>query len=342
MAKQKVCYECGEYDVFTGLGIYNASPYEMDKQKLVSLFMSTMLTRTQSMFKHDGLPDTIPKRILEGQIQRGYTIVIEVRKGESGVASGVESGLYQTWGSLGGALDYNYMPKTVIVSNPYLIEKEYTVGKDCVVIPNDSRYMGLYEICRYYATLLAENVISKNILTINSRAMNIFKVGDERQKQDVVDFINSLKNGDISAIVNKGGIYKVIDTIPFGDTHSHQPLTDLIEDQQYIKASFFNELGLQANYNMKRESINSNEAQLNESALRPFVDDMLEQRQLGDERVNKMFGVKWHTEFDSSWFTQEKAEELSLELEKASIHMDKNPEQKGGDKDNDSENSENK
>lgn len=331
---KKVIYEGYGNDVFTGLGIYKACPYEMDKEKLVSQFMSTMLVRTQSMFKHDGLPDTIPKRVYEGQIQRGYTVVIEVKKGESGAASDVESGLYQTWGSLGGALDYNYMPKTVIVSNPYLIQKEYTVGKDCVVIPNDSRYMGLYEICRYYATLLAENVISKNILTINSRAMNIFKVGDERQKKDVEDFIASLKNGNISAVVNKGGIYKVIDTIPFGDTHSHQPLTDLIEDQQYIKASFFNELGLQANYNMKRESINSNEAQLNESALRPFVDDMLEQRQLGDERVNKMFGVKWHTEFNSSWFTQEKAEELSLELEKASIRMDKNSKEGGEDNDN--------
>lgn len=341
MAK-KVVYEGYGNDVFTGLGIYNATPYEMSKEKLVSQFMSTMLTRTQAMFKHNGLPDTIPKRILEGQIQRGYTIVIEVKKGESGAASGVESGLYQTWGALGGALDYNYMPKTVIVSNPYLIQKEYTVGKDCVVIPNDSRYMGLYEICRYYATLLAENVISKNILTINSRAMNIFKVGDEKQKQDVEDFIKSLKNGDISAIVNKGGIYKVIDTIPFGDTHSHQPLTDLIEDQQYIKASLFNELGLQANYNMKRESINSNEAQLNESALRPFVDDMLEQRQIGDDKVNKMFGVHWSTEFNSSWKTQEQAEQLSLELEKASIHMDKNSEEDNGGKDNDSGNNEDK
>ena len=60
------------------------------------------------------------------------------------------------------------------------------------------------------------------------------------------------------------------------------------------------------------------------------------------ETIDKMFGVKWSTEFNSSWKTQEQAEQLSLELEKASIHMDKNSEEDNGGKDNDSGNNEDK
>lgn len=166
-------------------------------------------------------------------------------------------------------------------------------------------------------------LFQKNILTVNSRAMNVFKVTNERQYNDVIEFIKKLYDGDIDAIVQKE-IYSNIETLPFADSRSHQSITELIEDQQYIKAAWYNDLGLQANYNMKRESINSNEAQLNESALRPFVDVMLESRKNACKKIKEIFGLELDVEFDSSWETQKKTEEL--ELKNLSINMDKNKE----------------
>ena len=78
-------------------------------------------------------------------------------------------------------------------------------------------------------------------------------------------------------------------------------ITDLIELQQYIKSQLQNELGLQSNYNMKRESINSNEAILNRDTLYPLVDEMYNCRMEGIEKVNKMFGTKIEVEFDGIW-----------------------------------------
>lgn len=77
--------------------------------------------------------------------------------------------------------------------------------------------------------------------------------------------------------------------------------TDLIEYQQYLKASWFNEIGLNANYNMKREKLSTTESQMNSDALLPLVDDMLEQRRLGVEKVNEMFGTNITVDFCSSW-----------------------------------------
>lgn len=68
-----------------------------------------------------------------------------------------------------------------------------------------------------------------------------------------------------------------------------------------MKASWFNDTGLNANYNMKRESINSNESQLNDDMLMPTVDDMLDCRQEGLEKVNAMFGTNITVELNSSW-----------------------------------------
>lgn len=299
-------------NIFSGIGLVNSAPYPIKKEDLIKLHMSYMLARTGAMFKWKGLPDTIPQRILEGQIQKGYTGIIKK-----------DGKFYQVFGTLSSELDYNYMPTKYIVTNPYLVTQTFTINKDVVIIPNDNRYMGLYPLCRYYATLLSENVISKNILTVNSRAMNVFKVTNERQYNDVIEFIKKLYDGDIDAIVQKE-IYSNIDTLPFADSRSHQSITELIEDQQYIKAAWFNDLGLQANYNMKRESINSNEAQLNKSALRPFVDIMLESRKYGCKNAKEVFGLELDVEFDSSWETQKKTEEL--ELKNLSINMDKNKE----------------
>jgi hypothetical protein len=100
-------------------------------------------------------------------------------------------------------------------------------------------------------------------------------------------------------------------------------ITDLIEYHQYLKASLYNELGLNANYNMKRESINSNESQLNDDMLHPLIDDMLARRREALEEVNKMFGTNISVEFNGAWLTNEKEEELTLEqMETATDSME--------------------
>ena len=76
---------------------------------------------------------------------------------------------------------------------------------------------------------------------------------------------------------------------------------DLIEIQQYLKASLYNELGLSANYNMKREAINSTEATLDNDSLYPFVLNMLDERKAGVERINKLFNTNIAVDFSDLW-----------------------------------------
>ena len=52
---------------------------------------------------------------------------------------------------------------------------------------------------------------------------------------------------------------------------------------------------------MKRESLNTSETTMDESVLLPLIDDMLEERKIGLEKVNKMFGTSITVELSSSW-----------------------------------------
>ena len=288
------------------------------KDDILSFLVKNMINKLHSMFEWKGLPTTIPQRVLEQTLMCcGCTTIFEF-----------EGNIYQSFGSIGGERNYNYLPRISIVSNPYIKNFnsskifEIYYGKDdvesegvlvnndgkCVVGLNDPLYMGMIPLCNYYGSLLTENVLSKKIVTINARAINVFIAPDVDTKKDFESFVNSLEEGDIKAILARN-IMKEGSTHPYSNNTSHGALTDLIEDQQYIKASWLNELGLNANYNMKRESINSNESQLNQDALLPLPDQMLLCRKKICEQVKELYGYEWSVDFSSAW----KAKRASIE-----------------------------
>ena len=91
--------------------------------------------------------------------------------------------------------------------------------------------------------------------------------------------------------------------------------------EQYLKASLLNELGLEANYNMKRESLNATEAQMGDDALQPLIDNMLKCRQEAAEKINEMFGTDISVEFNSAW--EENEDNRDLQVEEAEAEVEK-------------------
>ena len=150
---------------------------------------------------------------------------------------------------------------------------------------------------------------------ILSRAMLTITATDTQTKESVDKWLLDLRKGKLSAIGELpsmvGNQDRTVNITPFREVSN--TITNLIEYHQYLKASLYNELGLNANYNMKRESINSNESQLNDDMLHPLIDDMLARRREALEEVNAMFGTNITVEFNSAWETNEVEEDLTLE-----------------------------
>ena len=291
-------------------GLLNADPIDFTDQKhLISLHMTEMFNRTQSMFRYEGLPDSLPQRIIELYLQM---------RGFCGIAS-YDGILYPFVGGLGGQPDPYYMPTILTVANPALSWSDsLKINEKCVVIPNDSMYMGLKMLNQKYATLMAENECTMHLTLINMRMAAIIEADNDPAAESARKYIERLTKGELGIIVDKS-MMEGIKVNPTGNIGAS--LTNNIEFHQYLKASWFNELGLQANYNMKRESINSNEAQLNEDALLPLIDDMLKQRQLGLEKVNQMFGTDISVEFNSSWMNNIEEIDNTLKMEEKQVEL---------------------
>lgn len=291
-----------DFDYF-GLGdVIKQYDFE-NKNDNIRHYITYMLNRVMTMFEYDGLPDTIPKRMLELYIMiNGHSVIIEH-----------ENNLYVCFGGWGGEPNEYYIPQNYIVANPYLkLFKTYTIDDDCVLVYNDSMYYGLMPLFRKYATALVENDLSLNIVDINSRIIALIDAPDDKTKASAEKYLQDVVNGKLGVIASNAFLDGVR-TSPYGDK-SDRRITDLIEYEQYLKASWFNDIGLNANYNMKRESITANESQLNDDMLLPLIDDMLQCRQQWIDKVNEKFGTNISVHFSSSWKNNEKELELEQEL----------------------------
>lgn len=272
------------------LGKYNDFT---DKQESVSFYTSFMLARTQSMFKYENLPSTIPQRMLELYLQGNGCVGIISHNGN----------MYAVAGGLGGEPDAYYMPTIFTVANPALkLSKNFKVGEECIVISNDSMYLGLLGLFSRYASLLADNDISLRIADINSRIISLISSGTDSEKKAADIYLEQIVAGKLG-IIASNSFTESIKAQPYATRTG--VLTDLIESRQYIKASMYNDIGLNANYNMKRESLNSAESQMNNDALMPFVDDMLRCREIGIEAVNEMFGLDIKVSLNTVWEVKE-------------------------------------
>ena len=273
-------------------------------QELFDL-ISEMFKITLNMFKWENLPSTIPQRELELLLQmRGSCII-----------ASHNSNLYALGGNLGGDCDAYYIPKYYIVANPWLkLNKTFERDVDCVFGTNDSMWTGLTPMMERYATLSLEADLSIYIANIMERLHTLIKCSSDSEKVSMETLLTRITNGELaSAIVSDDwALAEGVSSLPFADNGKNS-LTQLIELRQYIKAGWYNEIGLQANYNMKREAINSTEGQLNEDGLVPLVADMLKCRSDFAERTNDMFGTDIRVELDGAWKAREAEIEATIE-----------------------------
>lgn len=272
-----------------------------DKKNCINTHIRYMLNRTQSMFKWDGLPDTIPQRNLELIIQCNGCAAFYKHNGE----------LYAFSGGLGGEPNPYYMPTIFTIANPALkLSVNAEIDKDCVIVPNDAMYLGLLPLFSKYATSITENELSIMVALINSRIPALISSDNDGATKSAEKYIDDIKEGKLGVIASQA-FFEGIKTQPYGANANTNIITNLIESQQYLRATWFNDLGLNANYNMKRESINSGESQLNDDALLPLIDNMLECRKKAVEKINKMFDTSISVDLASAW------KDNQIELENA-------------------------
>ena len=283
-----------------------------DKDTAVTEFMANTLAKTQSMFEYEGLPDSIPQKELERLLQT---------TGNAFVTS-VDGVLYALSGGKGGEPDVYGRATLYTVANPALkLNKTYDIQKDGVLIENDSNGESLLPLIGRYAVLHTDGLISLNTASILTRITMLISASDDKTKQSADEFLRKIQDGEFS-IIGENAFFKGVNMQTAPTTNSVY-ITQLIELIQYYKASMYNELGLNANYNMKRERLNLGEVSMNVDVLLPYVDNMLKERQNAVEKINEMFDTEISVKLASSWgLKRDNYNALAADLETAKENPD--------------------
>ena len=261
----------------------------IDKETNIKNNIAYMFNRTNAMFKYNNLPKTIPSKELELLLQsNGFGIFLKI-----------DNDFYVVNGGLGGETDVYNRPTKAIVSIPSLnYNKTLDINKDCVVISNDSCNVGLLPMFKRYAFILNENMITMILANVNKRYTTLISANDDNTVASAELFLKNLFDGKQGVIAEN----KLFDSLKVNpNSEDGGTLKDLIEFEQYIKASLYNEIGLSANYNMKKERITKEEFTTNSDSLYPLVDDMLNSRRKALEEINSLFDLDITVDFNSSW-----------------------------------------
>lgn len=276
---------------YFGFVPYQNSGYNyQDKATNVNNYVKYMLNRSLAMFKYHNLPDTIPQEELEKMLQCAGGCVWYKH----------ENDLYVFNATLGGEGDVYNRPTKAVISNPALkLTTECIIDEDCVFMQNDSMCMGLVPMYQKYCTILNETDITMILATINKRIQMLLSANDDNTVASAKKFIENIENGKLGVIAES----KLFDSLKTNTvaTSNTNSLQDIYQLQQYVKASMYNEIGLGANWNSKKERLAVVEVETNSDNLYPLVDDMLNNRRKALEKVNEMFGTDIQVEFNSSW-----------------------------------------
>lgn len=285
-------------------GIYRGVNFKfdyLDKETNVDYAIMQFLNKTLSMFQYENLPKTIPSEELEKLLQiNGFAIITRVN-GE----------LYAFNGGLGGEPDPYYRPTKATISNPALkFNGDLTIGEDCIVVYNDLMKIGLIPLLAKYSTMINESELTLLKILFNKRADTLITANDDNGKESAERYFQGLIDGkDYSIMTSK--LYDSFKAIPKNNIGGE--FSSIIDIIQYLRSNLFNELGLNSNYNMKKERMISGELEVNADILFPLIDNMKETRLDGFKAVNEMFGTDIKLNFNSAWEGNMLEELLKLE-----------------------------
>ena len=251
-------------DVFDGYNYYINYLYE----KLIRIF------------KYENLPPTIPRDALENYI---------LSNGYGGVTNNPTYGLVAVpCTKYGVGLYPNYEPLAQYCT-PLMQGTNLTIGRDIIVIKNNSYQLSCDSIVKRYARMLADFDATENIIISNMRMQVLPSFDNEDSAESYKAVMVANRLGQVDSVIDKSFLQKGTFT-PYAQGASTTKINDVVSARNEVLRTFLAEIGI-TSANDKRERMVVDEVNVNSQMLLFNVSDMLECRQKAVEQINALYGT---------------------------------------------------
>lgn len=193
------------------------------------------------------------------------------------------------FGTLSGVTKY-IDEKTNFIAHSPKWTGTYEIGKECALINNTAIRNPAMHLIHHYAVLLAHADVSLTMCMINHRTdAGIPVAKSQKHKESIHQLQKKVFNGQYGALADIGDIG--LEYIKVTNSSS-EDITKLFEVREKLIKSFYADIGVRSAFEKNNNTV-VDEITSDQSFLLLNISDMLEQRKLGCERVNKLFGTSW-------------------------------------------------
>lgn len=271
-----------------------------------------LFERVMRLFVWEGTGELKPKEIEQRLHIAGHCGITKING---------EKELTAMFGTFYGVTKYideftNYMVRCPIYSG------KRTIGKDVVVINNNSLRNATYYLIHHYAVLLAHTEVTLVNELVNARDSGGIPIAStEKQKASILDYQGKVYNGQYG-VVSDMGMLGV--NYAGTDRKTAQNIMDIIEVREKLIKSFYSDIGVRSAFEKRNNTVQA-EVEADTSLLLLNLSDMLDCRKKACEEVNDMFGTSWsvHVAEEIDYGAENQRTMFDSNTE---IHVEPNPE----------------
>ena len=221
---------------------------------------------------------------------------IEIRlmmAGHCGIAP-LKGQLTAFWGVPNGVSKYFDEKPFYSVRCP-IYSANLKVGKEVEVIDNNILRNPLYDLIHHYACILAHTEVTYIDTSVNARVgLGVPIAQTEKQKRSIKDWLGKVFNGKFDTITDNAML-----GVEFAGTNVNvsQGLENIWNARARILSAFLSDIGVKSGIDKRSNSV-EDEVNADTPSLLINLNDMLNSRKEGFERVNRHYGTNWTVELN--------------------------------------------
>ena len=230
-----------------------------------------------------------PKEIEIRLMMTGHCGIMPLRDKRTGTDE-----LTAFFGTFNGISKYRDEKPFYCVHSP-VYSGNHKIGKDIEVISNNTLRNPLYDMVHHYAILLAHCEVTYIGTMVNARFSSGVPVAKTtKQLRSIKEYLGKIFNGKFDVVEDIGDL-----GVEYAGAHTNtvQNVESIWNTRQRILASFLSDIGVKSGID-KRSNTVSDEINADTPSLLINLNDMLNARKEGFERVNKHFGTSWTVELN--------------------------------------------
>lgn len=273
-------------------GVRKPSTQHIDSQAL-NYWMRALVHRCLSIIKF-----TLPKDWERAHDFFEYTLLT---RGFLAVFNAPEFGISFQPCQLSG-FDFYYQPTDAIIANP-MYSNTLRIGEECALIRLTPDYLGVLDICAYYAAKLASMDGAVDMAITNSKLAYVLAAKSKSAAAALKTIFDKINSGDSTVIFDKKvvealGSEEAFEFIDRQSIKNSYLVSDLLRDIQTIINQFDTEIGIPSLPTVeKKERMITDEAEAKNADTSARVSLWDESLSKSIKEVNDMFGLNISYEF---------------------------------------------